>query len=372
MGKLAISGAKDGRRQFLFAAGAGAATIAMPQVSRAQTSSWQFQSAWSQRDIFHEFAHDYARKVGAMTGERLKIEVLPAGAVVPPFQLQDAVHAGILTGGHGTCLNWYRKHKAFSLFGTPPSFGWDSSGMLAWFYRGGGEALYKELVTDILKLNVIGFLYFPMPTQPLGWFKKEIKSPDEFKGLKYRTVGLASEMFKELGVEVNNLLDRDMVRAIDRDLLDGAEVNNPSSDLLLGFPEVVKFYMMGSHHRQVECFEIIFNKSKYEALTAEMKAILRYAAFASSADQLGMAHDRYPNDLAEIMKRGVNVVKTNETILNAQLAAWDRVIAAYSKDPFFAKVVASQKAWVKRTQPYIQINNLDNIALAAAYKHFFS
>jgi TRAP-type mannitol/chloroaromatic compound transport system substrate-binding protein len=242
--------------------------------------------------------------------------------------------------------------------------------MLAWFYHGGGEALYKELL-DLLKLNVVGFAYFPMPTQPLGWFKKEIKSAADFKGMKYRTVGIAAELFKDLGVEASNLAGRDIPRAMDRDLLDGAEINNPSSDLAAGVPEIAKIYMLGSHHRQVEVFEVIFNKAKYDALPAEMRAILRFAALASSTDQLGMAYGRYPKDLDEIRKQRVAVVQTNEAVLDAQLAAWDRVIAAYSKDPFFAKVIASQKAWVKRSQPYLQANNLSSAVLASAYKHFF-
>ena len=368
----AMSGRKTARRRFLLAAGTGAAVLAMPQVSRAQTVSWKFQSAWAQKDIFHEFALDYARKVSEMTGGRLSLEALTAGTVVPAFQLQDAVHGGILNGGHGTTVSWYRKHKAAALFGSPPSFGWDAHSMLAWFYRGGGEALYKELINDLLKLNVVGIPYFPMPTQPLGWFKKEIKSLEEFKGMKYRTVGIAADLFKDLGAEITTIAGRDIVRAMDRDLINGAEVNNPSSDLAAGLPEAAKFYMLGSHHRQVEVFEIIFNKTKFDALPAEMKSILRYAALASSTDQLGMAYERYPKDLEEIKKRGVSVVQTSEAVLNEQLAAWDRLIAAYSKEPFFAKVIASQKAWVKRTQPYLQANNLGSAVLASAYKHYFA
>ena len=148
----------------------------MPQVSRAQTVTWKYQSTWPTKDIFHEFAVDYAKKVNDMSGGRLKLDVLAAGAVVPAFQLQDAVHSGILDGGHGVCAYWYGKNKVASLFGTPPSLGWDAHSMLGWFYYGGGEALYNELINDILKLNLVGFLYFPMPTQPLGWFKKPIKS----------------------------------------------------------------------------------------------------------------------------------------------------------------------------------------------------
>jgi TRAP-type mannitol/chloroaromatic compound transport system substrate-binding protein len=360
------------RRKFLLAAGAtGAAAVAMPQVSRAQTTTFKYQSTWPTKDIFHELAVDYAKKVNDMSGGRLKLEVLAAGAVIPPVQMADAVHAGILDAGHGVCAYWHGKHKAYSLFGTPPSFGWDAHGFLAWFYYGGGEPLYKELVNNILKLNLVGFLYFPMPTQPLGWFKKEVKGSDDFKGMKYRTVGLSADLFKEMGATVTILSGGDIVPAMDRGLLDGAEFNNPTSDSLLGLPDVSKFYMMGGHHQQLESFEVIFNKAKFDALPAELKNILRYAAFAASSDQLGMAYDRYSKDLEEIKKRGVNVIKTGEPVLNAQLAAWDKVIAAHSQEPFFRKVVESQKAWVKRTGAYLQVNNLDSAALQAAYRHFF-
>jgi TRAP-type mannitol/chloroaromatic compound transport system substrate-binding protein len=360
------------RRKFLLAAGAtGAATVAMPQVSRAQTMTWKYQSTWPTKDIFHEMAVDYAKKVNDMTGGRLKLEVLAAGAVVPAFQMQDAVHSGILDAGHGVCAYWYGKHKAFSLFGTPPSFGWDAHSFLGWFYHGGGETLYNELVNDILKVNTVGFLYFPMPTQPLGWFKKEVKSPDDLKNIKYRTVGLSADLFKELGASVTILPGGEIVPALDRGLIDAAEFNNPSSDILLGFPDVSKNFMVQSHHQQAEAFEIIFNKAKYNSLPAEIKAILRNAAFAATADQFAMAHDRYSKDLEEIKKRGVNVIKTPDSVLEAQLNAWDKVIAAQSQEPFFKKVIDSQKAWVKRTAAYFQTNNLNSQALASAYKHFF-
>jgi len=360
------------RRKFLGgAAVAGVATIAMPQVSRAQTVTWKYQSTWPTKDIFHEDAVDYAKKVNDMSGGRLKLDVLAAGAVVPAFQMSDAVHSGVLDGGHGVCAYWYGKHKAYSLFGTPPSFGWDAHGFLGWFYAGGGEALYKELTNDILKLNLTGFLYFPMPTQPLGWFKKEITSGDDFKGMKYRTVGLSADVFKEMGAAVTILPGGEIVPAMDRGLLDAAEFNNPTSDLLLGFPDVSKFFMVGSHHQQMESFEVIFNKAKFDALAPELKAILRNAAFAASSDQLYTAYDRYSKDLEVIRSRGVKVIKTGEKVLNDQLTAWDKVIANQSQEPFFKKVIESQKAWVKRTSAYLQVNNLDSTALQTAYKHFF-
>ena len=359
------------RRRFLLTAGTAAATVAMPQVSIAQTVNWRIQSAWPSRDLFHEFAVDYAKKVDAMTGGRLKIDVLSAGSVVPPFQSSDAVHGGILDGSHGVAALRYNKHKASALFASPPSFGWDSQGFLAWFYYGGGEELYKELLNDILKLNLVGFLYFPMPTQPLGWFRKEIKSGDDFRGVRYRSSDLSTEIFNTLGIEVTMLPSGDIASAIERGVLDATESNNPSTGLQLGLPDVSKLYMTGSHHRQAEAFEIIFNKVKFDALPSEFKAVLRQAAFSASSDQLWYAYARYARDFEEIKKRGVNVIKTSPRVLEDQLKAWDQVIAERSKEPFFAKVIASQKAWVKYTGPYLQTNNLDSDALSAAYRHFF-
>jgi TRAP-type mannitol/chloroaromatic compound transport system substrate-binding protein len=247
--------------------------------------------------------------------------------------------------------------------------------MLAWFYYGGGEQLYNELVNDILKVNTVGFLYFPMPTQPLGWFKRPVTGPQDLRNIKYRTVGLSADLFRTMGSAVTILAGGEIVPAMDRGLLDAAEFNNPSSDLLLGFPDVSKVFMVQSNHQQSECFEIIFNKAKFNALPAEIKAILRYAAFAATADQFAMAHDRYSKDLEEIRKKGVQVIKTPDSVLSAQLDAWDKVIDAQQQDPqsgaFFKKVIDSQKAWVKRTAGYMLTNNNNTAALEAAYKHFF-
>jgi TRAP-type mannitol/chloroaromatic compound transport system substrate-binding protein len=360
------------RRRFLRLAGAaGAVAVAMPRVSVAQAVHWRIQSAWSSREIFHEFALDYAKKIDAMTGGRLKLDVLAAGSVVPAFQMSDAVHGGILDGGHGVAALRYNKHKASALFGTPPSFGWDSHGFLAWFYYGGGEALYQELLNGILKLNLVGFLYFPMPTQALGWFGKEIASVDDLKGVRYRSSGLSAEVLRTLGAAVTVLPSGDIVQAIARGVLDATESNNPSTDLQRALPTVSKHYMTASHRRQVEAFEVIFNKTRFDALPSEFKAVLRQAAFAASSDQFWYAHARYARDFDEIKKQGVNIVRTGPMVLEDELKAWDRVVAEHSKEPFFAKIIASQKAWVKRTGAFLQANNLDSNALSTAYRHFF-
>ena len=363
----------NSRRAFLkggaVAAAAGAATLAMPNLARAQDAvTFKFQSTWPAKDIFHEYAADFVSRVNEMAGGRLKLELLAAGSVAKAFEVQDAVLAGTLDGGHGVCAYWYGKHKAYSLFGTPPAWGWRANQMIGWMKYGGGQELYNELVQTVLGLNLVGFLTGPMPTQPLGWFKKEVTSADDLKGIKYRTVGLSADLFKEMGAAVTIMGGGEIVPAMDRGLLDAAEFNNPSSDKLLGFADVSKDYMVQSYHQAAECFEIIFNKAKYDALAPELQAVIRYAAEAASSDMSWKAMDRYANDLAALKEAGVKVHKTPEAVLQAQLAAWDKVIAAQSAEPFFAKVVESQKAWVKRvvgTQFELEVDQ------NMAFDHFF-
>ena len=341
------------RRKFLkggaLAAGtAVAGTVAMPNVSRAQTVKFKFQSTWPTKDIFHEYAADYVKKVNDMAGGRLELELLAAGAVVPAFQLIDAVSTGVLDGGHGVSAYWFGKNKAFSLFGTGPALGMDANQNLGWIKYGGGQALYDELIANVLKLNVKGYLYGPMGTQPLGWFKKEVTGPDDLKNIKYRTVGLSADMFKGLGTNVTILPGGEIVPAIDKGLIDGAEFNNPSSDRLLGFTDVAKVYMLQSFHQPNECFEILFNKGKFDGLPKELQSLVSYAVEAASADLSWKAMDRYSKDLEAIKGAGVKCVKTPDSVLKAQLASWDKVVEAQSADPFFKKIVDSQKAWAKR------------------------
>ena len=347
------------RRKFLkggaIAAGtAVAGTVAMPNVSRAQTVKMKFQSTWPTKDIFHEYAADYVKKVNEMSGGRLELELLAAGAVVPAFQLLDAVNTGVLDGGHGVSAYWFGKNKAFSLFGTGPALGMDANQVLGWVKYGGGQALYDELVGSVLKLNVKGYMYGPMGCQPLGWFKKEVTGPDDLKNIKFRTVGLSADMFKGLGTNVTILPGGEIVPAIEKGLIDGAEFNNPSSDKLLGFTDVTKIYMLQSYHQPNECFEILFNKGKYDGLPKELQALVDFAVEAASADLSWKAMDRYSKDLEAIKAAGVKCVKTPDSVLKAQLASWDKVVEAQSADPLFKKIVDSQKAWAKRVVGFDQ------------------
>ncbi|WP_333707880.1 TRAP transporter substrate-binding protein [Tepidimonas ignava] len=336
------------RRRLLKGAVVAAGAMAAPMVAVAQTTTLRFQSTWPSKDIFHEYANDFAKKVNDMAGNRLKIEVLPAGSVVPAFQLLEAVSKGTLDGGHGVVAYHYGKNSALALWGSGPAFGMDPNLVLAWHYYGGGKALLEEIYKS-LNMEVVSFLYGPMPTQPFGWFKKPIAKVDDLKGTKFRTVGLAVDIYTEMGAAVNPLPGGEIVPALDRGLIDGAEFNNASSDRLLGFPDVVKHCMLQSFHQSGEQFEILFNKGKYDALPAELKSIIDYAVQAASADFSWKAAHRNSQDYIELKKAGVKFYKTPDAILRAQLAAWDKVIAKKSaENPMFKKVLDSQRAFAER------------------------
>jgi TRAP-type mannitol/chloroaromatic compound transport system substrate-binding protein len=368
----AKSSAPAKRRQFLknTAVGAtGAAALAAPMISTAQPVTFRFQSTWPAKDIFHEYANDFAKKVNDMAGGRLKIEVLPSGSVVPAFQLLDAVNKGTLDGGHGVLAYHYPKSNALALWGSGPAFGMDPNMVLAWHYYGGGKAILEEIYKS-LNIDVVSFVYGPMPTQPLGWFKKPIAKVDDLKGLKYRTVGLAVDIFTELGSAVNPLPGSEVVPALDRGLIDAAEFNNATSDRILGFADVVKNCMLQSFHQSGEQFEILFNKGKYDALPTELKSVIDYAVQASSADMSWKAIERNSLDYIELKKAGVKFYKTPDAILRAQLDVWDKVIAKKSgENPAFKKVLDSQKAYAQRAGQW-QMDYMVDFKMA--YNHYFA
>ena len=360
------------RRRFLTgaaAATAGAATLGFPTIAKAQgpiTMRWQ--STWPAKDIFHEYALDFAKKVNDMTGGDLRIEVLPAGAVVPAFGLLDAVTKGTLDGGHGVMVYHYGKQNALALWGSGPAFGMDANMMLAWHKYGGGKELLNKLYASI-GANVVSFPYGPMPTQPLGWFKKPITKNEDFKGLKYRTVGISIDVFTGLGAAVNALPGGEIVPAMDRGLLDAAEFNNASSDRVLGFPDVSKVCMLQSFHQNAEQFEILFNKTKFDSLPAKMKAILENAVEAASQDMSWKAIDRYSKDYIEMQtKDKVRFYKTPDSVLQKQLTAYDEAAAKRSDNPMFVEIEKSQKAFAARVVKW----DLDtNVQRRMAYNHYF-
>lgn len=361
------------RRRFLGRAVAGVAgttALAAPMVSIAQAPIvLKMQGSWGAKDIFNEMAEEYVKRVNDMAGGRLRIDYLVAGAVVKPFEVMDAVSKGVLDAGHTVPVYWYGKSKVASLFGSGPINGCDAPQTLAWIYRGGGLALYNELLAK-LNLDVVGFFAMPMPTQPLGWFKKEIKQASELKGLKYRTVGLAADLFQQMGSKVTQLPGGEIIPALEKGVIDAFEFNNPTSDMRFGAQDVIKNYMMGSFHQAMEFFEISFNKKKWDTIPKDLQAILQHSVEAASASNWWTGMDNYSRDLAVLQdKYKVKVIRTPKAVMKAQLVAWDVITDKLSaEDPFFKKVVESQRAWAKRVAYYMFVNEAD---FAMGYEHVF-
>jgi TRAP-type mannitol/chloroaromatic compound transport system substrate-binding protein len=361
------------RRKFLTGAAAattGAAITGFPMFSVAQTPIViKMQGAWGAKDIFNDFAVEYVTRVNEMAGGRLRIDYLVAGAVVKAFEVMDATSKGVLDASHSVTVYWYGKSKVASLFGSGPINGMDAHQSLAWIHRGGGQQLYEELLKK-LNLNVVGFFAMPMPTQPLGWFKKPIKTAAELKGLKYRTVGLAADLFQAMGTKVTQLPGGEIIPALERGVIDAFEFNNPTSDMRFGAQDVIKNYMMGSYHQAMEFFEIAFNKKKYESLPKDLQAILRYAAEAANSANYWTGIDNYSSDLQLLINKfKVNVIRTPKSIMAEQLKAWDGITKKLSdEDPFFKKVLDSQLAFAKRAAFYVNLNEAD---YAAGYEHVF-
>jgi TRAP-type mannitol/chloroaromatic compound transport system substrate-binding protein len=352
------------------AAVVGAAAVVAPSVVKAQgPTTMRWQSTWPSKDIFHEYALDYAKKVNDMTGGDLKIEVLPAGAVVPPFGLLDAVSKGTLDGGHGVLVYHYGKQTALALWGSGPGYAMDANMLLSWHKYGGGKELLQKLYASI-GANVVSFPYGPMATQPLGWFKKPITKPDDFKGIKYRTVGISIDVFTGLGAAVNALPGGEIASAMDRGLLDAAEFNNASSDRLLGLADVSKVCMLQSYHQNAEQLEITFNKTKYDALPDKLKAIIANATEAASQDMSWKAIDRYSKDYIELQtKDKVKFYKTPDSVLKKQLEVYDEVVKKYAaKNPLFKEIVESQLAFAQRTTQWEQDTVVNR---RMAFDHYF-
>jgi TRAP-type mannitol/chloroaromatic compound transport system substrate-binding protein len=316
-----------------------------------------------------DFARQYVDRVEQMSGGSLKIDLLPAGAVVGAFQVLDAVNDGVLDAAHTVPVYWYGKHKAASLFGTGPVFGGNANTMLGWFYAGGGADLYRELTQEVLGLEVYGFYGFPMPAQPFGWFKNPVTTVADVQGFKYRTVGLAADLFQRLGMSVAQLPGGEIVPAMERGVIDAFEFNNPSSDMRFGSQDVAKNYILSSYHQASESFEFLFNKDFFDDLPEDLQAILKYGVEAVSTSNTFLAMDHYSADLEKLQsEHGVAVHRTSKEILDAQLKAWDQLIPELEQDAYMKKVLDSQRAWVDRVVFYELMNGAD---LALAYEHYF-
>jgi TRAP-type mannitol/chloroaromatic compound transport system substrate-binding protein len=373
MTKATVENKTLSRRSFLKGGAVLAAgSVAAPAViagGHSKATVLKMQTSWSSSDVFQEMAQQYCDRVEAMSGGRLKIELLPAGAVVKAFQVMDAVNDGVLDAAHTVPVYWYGKNKAASLFGTGPVFGGNANTMMGWFYKGGGQELYQELTQKVMGLNVVGLMGFPMFPQPFGWFKGEVNKASDLNGFKYRTVGLAANLLQKMGMSVAQLPGGEIVPAMERGVIDAFEFNNPTSDRRFGAADVAKNYYLSSYHQASESFEFLFNKDVWDGLAPDLRAILQHGVEAASTANTMHALDQYSRDLDELQtKEGVKVHRTSKDILSGQIAAWDSVIKELEEDPFMKKTMESQKAWVQRVAFFEIMAATD---LVTAYNHYF-
>jgi TRAP-type mannitol/chloroaromatic compound transport system substrate-binding protein len=321
---------------------------------------WKVQSAWPATNLLHISAVELAKSIEEMSGGRLKWEMSAAGTIVGSFEVLDAVNRGLIDASHAWPGYWAGKNSAAGLFGPGPGgpFGMDREEYLAWLYAGGGLELYNELLQKELKMNVIvpAFTTSLPYSEPLGWFKKSFNNLDELRKLKFRTSGLGLEMMKTMGVTVVTLPGGEVIPALERGVVDGAEWAVPSHDILMGFQNVAKNYYMPDLRQPASYQEVLINRKKWDELPKDLQAIVKAASNAEIIRMTAYSVDLDAKAAEELEKKhGVQIKRTPSDVLKAQVAAIDKVYEAEAqKNPFFAKVLKSQREFAARTVPHGQ------------------
>lgn len=317
---------------------------------------FSMQTGVPSASLYFKLLEKFSKQIDTMSGGRLKAEILPAGAVVGPFEILDAVSSDVVKSGYAWPNYWSGKNSAFVLFSNvPASTGLDQSSFIAWYYRGGGDKLYDELLQDVMHLKVKVLLVHPMGPDPLGWFKKPIGNMEEFAKFKYRSPpGIPGETYKDMGVAAVGLPGGEIVPAAQRGVIDAAEWIGPADDMNLGLQKVWKYYYLQGLHQQSDVGQILFNKGFWDSLPPDLQEIMRSAAKANMAETLEA--NIYDNAVALHQfedKDGVKVLDTPADYYPKFIAAERKVTQGYAeKNPFFKKVLDSQIAFAKMVYPY--------------------
>lgn len=328
--------------------------VAGPQGVAAQTTL-KMQASWPAGLTLYENFKMFAERVEKLSGGRLKVETLPAGAIVPAFEVLDATHKQVIDGAHTWAGYWQGKHKAGILFTGGPggTFGMDYIDYLGWIYEGGGFDLYQQWYKDVLKLNVIAIPILPAGPQAFGWFKRPIKNLADFKGMKCRQTGIAAEVFTEMGMRVVNLPGGEILPAAERGVIDCAEWVGGVEDLKLGFHNVWKYHYTPGMHETVTTGELLINKAQWDKLSPDLQEIVKSASTETFVRWWARWQKQNADAIRELReKHKVQILKTPDDILIAFLKAWDRIAAREAeKDPFFKKVLESQRAYAGLVVP---------------------
>jgi TRAP-type mannitol/chloroaromatic compound transport system substrate-binding protein len=328
-------------------------------VAQSGTITWKLQSTWAASDFLQNNAKDFAASVAEMSEGRLRIDVQAAGAIVPAGQVLDAVSQGILDAGHSSPAYWYGKHPATALFvGVPAGpFGMSHEEFMGWMFEGGGIDMYNDLLQTELRMEVVAFPAVLVPPEPLGWFARPVASVADFKGVKFRSAGMAGETFKEVGMTVVNIAPAEIVPSLERRVIDAAELLSPVADKAAGFQDAAKYYHMPSTHQSVNALEVLINKARWDALSPGLKSIVRHALSANMLTfgyKLMKANTEALEEL--VTKAGVQVVETPREVQVEIMQAWDRVSSRYAEqNPTFGKILNSMKEWAQRMVTYRRV-----------------
>jgi TRAP-type mannitol/chloroaromatic compound transport system substrate-binding protein len=330
-----------------------AGSYSSPAPATAQTPiRWKVQSAWPPTSIVQDAAKLLVETIDKTSGGRLKIELSPAGAVVPPFEIQDAVSRGVLDGGHTTPGYIIGKLKAFIPLTHGPLFGMDFIDYYGWYWEGGGHELLQEAYQQKLKMNVVSFQVHPEGPQAMGWFRKEIRTFNDIKGQRYRIYAAGAEVYNKLGIASVTLAGGEIVPALERGAIDGADWISCYDDKILGIDKVAKFHYAPGMHEPTTVGEFIINKGKWDALPADLKEVVKTSVQASYWNHFVRFQEKTAKACQELLASGIKIIKTTDELNKRFLTAYDEVSAEWAKDDFYKKVVDSQKKYSGLIVPY--------------------
>jgi len=331
---------------------AGSYSVPAPATAQAPIR-WKVQSAWPPTSIVQDAAKLLIDTIEKNAGGRFKLELLPAGAIVPAFEIQDAVNRGVLDAGHTTPGYIIGKLRAFIPLTHGPLFGMDFIDYYGWYWEGGGHELLNEAYQQKLKMNVVSFQVHPEGPQAMGWFKKEIRKFEDMKGMKYRIYAAGAEVYNKLGISSVVLPGGEIVPALERGVIDGAEWINCYDDKILGLDKVAKFHYAPGMHEPVTVGEFIINKGKWDALPADLKEIVKTSVQASYWNHFVKFQEKTAKACQELLAAGIRIIKTTDELNYRFLKAYDELWQAdAAKDEFYRKVIESQKKYSGLLVPY--------------------
>ena len=321
----------------------------------AQTKTLKMQASWPTSSTNYEQFQQFAKRVEQISGGRLKIETMPAGQVVPAFDVLDATHKKVIDGAHTWAGYWVGKNKAAVLFTGGPGgpFGMDHIDYMSWMWHGGGLEMYQKFYRETLKLNVMVLPMHTTSPQALGWFKRKIENVNDFKGMRCRETGIAQEVFNEMGMRTVNMPGGEIMPAAERGVIDCAEWVGGIEDLRFGFQTIWKYHYAPSLHEPVSIGELLINGDSWKELAPDLQEIVKAAA----TETLFWFWSKWQRMNAEAVeefktKHGVQVLNTPPEIHTEFLKAWDRVAARESeKNPLFKEIYESQRKWASLTVP---------------------